>query len=52
MRHELTSGSLTAVKPYSAGFKAVGSTATVDARDHLGPCDDSFRLGVAVYWLD
>ena len=36
-----------AVRPYASLFKTVGSTATVDARDHVG----ARGTGVPIYWL-
>ncbi|MDE0278418.1 MAG: hypothetical protein OYH76_21185 [Defluviicoccus sp.] len=36
-----------AIRPYASLFKAVGSTATVDARDHVG----ATGTGVPIYWL-
>ena len=37
-----------AIVPYGAKFKAIGSTATVDARDHVG----GTGAGVPIYWLN
>ena len=37
----------TAIQPYSSLFKVVGSTATVDARDHT----DTTGTGHPIYWL-
>ena len=37
-----------AIVPYKAQFKAIGSTATVDARDHVG----ATGTGVPIYWLN
>ena len=37
-----------AIVPYKAQFKAIGSTATVDARDHVG----ATGAGVPIYWLN
>ncbi|MCY3923712.1 MAG: hypothetical protein OXG27_15145, partial [Chloroflexi bacterium] len=43
----------TALEDYKDHFKAVGSSATVDARDHLGMrVGSSWNPGVAIYWLD
>ena len=38
----------TAIQPYSSLFKVVGSTATVDARDHTG----TTGTGHPIYWLN
>ncbi|MYE74944.1 MAG: hypothetical protein F4076_08305, partial [Acidimicrobiaceae bacterium] len=42
-----------AIQAYSSDFKAVGSTSTVDARDHIrmNP-NNSAHADVAVYWLN
>ena len=37
-----------AIVPYKAQFKAIGSTATVDARDHVG----ATGAGAPIYWLN
>ena len=37
-----------AIVPYGAKFKAIGSTATVDARAHVG----ATGAGVPIYWLN
>ncbi|MCY4135545.1 MAG: hypothetical protein OXG30_11635, partial [bacterium] len=55
VQSELTksANTLAAIKPYAPGFKAVGSTQTVDVRDHLAMHDGTaFRDGVPVYWMD
>ncbi|MCY4088892.1 MAG: hypothetical protein OXF49_02070 [Candidatus Saccharibacteria bacterium] len=62
---EITGGSLDAIKPYASGFKAVGSTQTLDVRDHLKmwgsnaytdgtPNSDAGdgQTGIQIYWLD
>ncbi|MCY4134312.1 MAG: hypothetical protein OXG30_05300, partial [bacterium] len=53
VRDAIAGGSLDAMKALGSGFKAVGSTQSVDARDHLGMRDGpAWRLGVPVYWMD
>ncbi len=49
----MTGGSHAAIRRYSSLFKALGSTSTVDARDHLGmnPGDASHN-NAHVYWLN
>ena len=42
-----TGGSHPAIIPYSDAFKVVGSTPTVNARDHIDPGRDT-----AIYWLN
>ncbi len=37
-----------AIVPYAAQFKAIGSTSSVDARDHVG----ATGTGVPIYWLN
>ena len=37
----------TAIRPYSAQFKVVGSTSGTDARDHVG----ATGTGVPIYWM-
>ena len=48
-----TDGAHDAIKPYSSLFKVVGSTASVDARDHIGanPGNPSHK-DVPIYWLN
>ncbi len=49
----LAGGSLPAIQPYASLFKALGSTSTVDARDHLGMNpDNSAHNNAHVYWLN
>ncbi len=38
-----------AIQPYARLFKVVGSSATIDARDHTGT---SSRTGAPIYWLN
>ncbi len=40
-----------AIRPYSSQFKVVGSTETVDARDHTGTTHTTMNPGVPIYWL-
>ena len=40
------------IKPYSAGFKVVGSTAKVDARDNTDTTHTADDKGVPIYWLN
>ena len=40
------------IATYSAGFRVVGCTADVDARDHTGTNTDTDGAGVPIYWLD
>ena len=40
-----------ALRPYSSAFRVVGSTATVDARDHTMTNTNTFGDGVPIYWL-
>ena len=49
----LAGGSHAAIRRYSSLFKALGSTSTVDARDHLGmnPGNDEHK-SAPVYWLN
>ncbi|MCY3893802.1 MAG: hypothetical protein OXF65_10960, partial [Acidimicrobiaceae bacterium] len=51
---ELRGGALAAeLGPYVSAFRAVGSTSSVDARDHLGfRSGGSWVSGVPVYWMD
>lgn len=49
----VSGGSHPAIQRYASLFKALGSTSTVDARDHLGmnPTDASHK-NAPVYWLN
>ncbi len=38
--------------PYAGFFRVVGSTASVDARDHLGANPATDGTGETIYWLD
>ncbi|MCY4134348.1 MAG: hypothetical protein OXG30_05485, partial [bacterium] len=59
---EVRSGALAALLgPYVSAFKAVGSTSSVDARDHLGLWESgayadatsaNADAGVGIYWMD
>ena len=40
------------IATYSAGFRVVGCTADVDARDNTGTNTDTDGAGVPIYWLD
>ena len=42
----------TAIQSYSAQFKALGSTDTVDARDNTGTTHTAASPGVPIYWLN
>ena len=42
----------TAIKPYASGFRVVGSTADVDARDNTSTRYTSNDKGVPIYWLN
>ena len=42
----------TAIQAYSSGFKAVGSTASVDARDNTASTYTNVDKGVPIYWLN
>ena len=49
----LAGGSLPAIQPYASLFKVLGSTSTVDARDHLGMNpDNSAHKSAPLYWLN
>ena len=39
------------IRAYSSGFRVVGSTAAVDARDNTGTIYTSADKGVPIYWL-
>ena len=39
------------IQPYSSGFRAVASTAAVDARDNTATTHTSSDRGVPIYWL-
>ena len=41
-----------AIQAYSAGFRAVGCTSAVDARDNTSTTYTSTDKGVPIYWLD
>ena len=41
-----------AIKPYSAWFRVVGSTASTDARDNTGTTFTAADKGVPIYWLN
>ncbi|MXY53788.1 MAG: cadherin-like beta sandwich domain-containing protein [Gammaproteobacteria bacterium] len=41
-----------AIQSYSSQFKALGCTATTDARDHTETTYTATDKGVAIYWLD
>ena len=41
-----------AIQPYSSGFKVVGCTQAVDARDNTGTTYTSTDKGVPIYWLN
>ena len=48
----MAGGSHPAIRRYSSLFKVLGSTSTVDARDHLGMNpDNSAHKNAPVYWL-
>jgi len=47
VRGEAASGH-SLIRPYASQFKAVGSTASVDARNHVG----ATGTGVPIYWLN
>ena len=40
------------IRYYSAGFRAVGCTADVDARDNTGTNTDTDGAGVPIYWVN
>ena len=40
-----------AIRQYSSQFKVLGSTASVDARDHTGTTHTTMDPGVPIYWL-
>ena len=40
------------IKAYSSGFRVVGSTAAVDARDNTGTTYTNDDKGVPIYWLN
>ena len=42
----------TDIRDYSTGFRAVGCTSTVDARDNTGTTYTASNKGVPIYWLD
>ena len=42
----------TAIRPYSSGFRVVGSTADDDARDNTSTRYTSSDKGVPIYWLN
>ena len=42
----------TDIQTYSSGFRAVGSTEDVDARDNTSTTYTSSDKGVPIYWLD
>ena len=42
----------TGIQTYSAGFRAVGCTAAVDARDNTATTYTSTDMGVPIYWLN
>ena len=44
-------GGHASVQEFSSNFKALASTATVDARDHTDTTFDNNDLGVPIYWL-
>ena len=49
----MTGGSHAAIQPYAGLFRALGSTSTVDARDHLGMNPgNSEHKSAPVYWLN
>ena len=39
------------IQAYSAHFKVLGSTQTINARDHTGTTHTTSDLGVPIYWL-
>ena len=39
------------IRTYSAQFRVLGSTSSVDARDHTGTTYTASALGVPIYWL-
>ncbi len=41
-----------AIRPYASLFRVVGSTATVDARDHTNMNPDTDGPGVHIFWLN
>ena len=41
-----------AIKPYASGFRVVGSTADVNARDNTSTTWNSSNRGVPIYWLN
>ena len=40
------------IRTYSAGFRAVGCTSAVDARDNTGTTYTTTDKGIPIYWLD
>ena len=41
-----------AIRPYGAGFRVVGSTALIDARDNTATAYTAEDRGVPIYWLN
>ena len=50
IQRNISSG-LSDIRPYTAHFRVVGSTASVDARDHTATTYTSSDKGVPIYWL-
>ncbi len=48
VRGQITNHGLAAIRPYAPAFRVVGSTSSVNARDHTGLTG----AGVPIYWLN
>ena len=48
---DAASGGHAGIQPYSTHFRALGSVATIDARDHTATTYTETDLGVPIYWL-
>ena len=48
---ELAAAGHAAIRPYARGFRVVGSTATVNARDNTSTTHTTTAKGVPIYWL-
>ena len=48
---DLAAAGHAAIRPYARGFRVVGSTATVNARDNTATTHTTADKGLPIYWL-
>ncbi len=52
VRSAISQNGHASLRDYSNGFNVLGSTSTVDARDHTGTTYTATNTGVPIYWLN